>query len=119
MDGGSSWGEMVYDSAVPDPDCQGAVLGLPNGSLVFSNANSPSKRQNPSLRLGQVVMAQQRPKVEWSATTTQLATTTTAAGYSSVFQMPSGQLGVLWETEGGQPARGCRGEGCSIVLSLA
>ena len=118
MDGGSSWGEMVYDAAVPDPDCQGAVLGLPNGSLVFSNANSPSKRQNPSLRLGQIMMEQQKPKVEWSKTTTQLATTTTAAGYSTVFRLPGGRLGVLWETAGDQQ-RGCLGEGCSIALSFA
>jgi hypothetical protein len=32
--------------------------------------------------------------------------------------MASGRVGVLWETEGDQQARGCHGEGCSIVLSF-
>ena len=31
-----------------------------------------------------------------------------SAGYSSLFQQADGQVGVLWETEGDQPARGCR-----------
>jgi hypothetical protein len=47
-----------------------------------------------------------------------LAAPGTSAGYSSLFEMPDGRVGVLWETEGDQRERGCRGEGCSIVLSF-
>ena len=46
----------------------------------------------------------------------QLATATTSAGYSALFQRPDGRVGVLWETEGDVP--GCRGEGCSIAVSF-
>ena len=47
---------------------------------------------------------------------TQLATATTSAGYSALFQRPDGRVGVLWETEGDVP--GCRGQGCSIAVSF-
>ena len=46
----------------------------------------------------------------------QLATATTSAGYSALFQRPDGRVGVLWETEGDVP--GCRGQGCSIAVSF-
>ena len=112
-DGGRSWGETAFDgSVVPDPDCQGALIALANGSLAFSNANSPSVRVNPAVRLGEATAA----GVAWAAGATQLATGATSAGYSSIFEAADGRLGVLWETEGGQP--GCHGEGCSIVLSF-
>ena len=130
-DGGLSWSAMVYDSAVPDPDCQGAVLGLQNGSIAFSNANSATRRVNPTVRLGS--LARQQPtggaggtgggapgattgEVVWSTATTPLATATTSAGYSSLFETPDHRIGVLWETQGSKP--GCTGEGCSIVLSF-
>ena len=54
----------------------------------------------------------------WSPSVLPLAAPGTSAGYSSLFEMPDGRVGVLWETEGDQRARGCRGEGCSIVLSF-
>lgn len=78
-DGGSTWGEMVYDPAVPDPDCQGSIVALANGSLAFSNANDPTYRVNPSVRLGRVVGAGAQA-VEWDAAVTQLATTSASAG---------------------------------------
>ena len=136
-DGGLSWSAVLYDPSVPDPNCQGAVLGLRNGSIAFSNANSATARVNPSVRLGKVVGYSRRnggadsgsrsgpasssspalpSRVEWSATATGLATATTSAGYSSMFETPDGRVGVLWETDGHRP--GCTGEGCSIVLSF-
>ena len=138
-DGGLSWSAVLYDPSVPDPNCQGAVLGLRNGSIAFSNANSATARINPSVRLGKVVgysggrrnggadsgsrsgpASSSSPalpsRVEWSATATGLATATTSAGYSSMFETPDGRVGVLWETDGHRP--GCTGEGCSIVLSF-
>ena len=68
------------------------------------------------MRLGKIVGTPPAEALVWDARVTQLATATTSAGYSSLFQMPDGRIGVLWETEGGQ--QGCRGEGCSIVLSF-
>ena len=111
---GSSWGAMRFDSSVPDPDCQGAVMGLPNGSLAFSNAASPSGRHNMAVRLGRL---RGNDSVAWAGATP-LATPATAAGYSSLAELPGGRLGVLWETQGGGPARGCHGQGCEIVLSF-
>ena len=54
--------------------------------------------------------------LEWAANATQLATATTSAGYSALFQRKDGRVGVLWETEGDVP--GCRGQGCSIAVSF-
>ena len=116
-DGGTTWGDMVFDPAVPDPDCQGSIVGLSNGSLAFSNANDPRYRVNPSVRLGKVVGAG-AVTVQWESAVTQLAAAETTAGYSSIFETSGGKVGVLWETNGAQMARGCRGEGCSIVLSF-
>ena len=115
-DGGETWGDMVYDKAVPDPNCQGAVLALRNESIAFSNANSPTHRINPSVRLGEV--AANGLSVNWADTVTLLANEGTSAGYSSLFETSNGRIGVLWESEGDQPSRGCHGEGCSIVLSF-
>ena len=51
-DGGSTWQTILYDPSLPDPDCQGAIIALLNGSVCFSNANSPTQRQDLSVRLG-------------------------------------------------------------------
>ena len=112
-DNGTTWGGMRYDSSVPDPDCQGAVLGLANGTLAFSNAASPSSRTDLSVRLGSV----RGDSVAWSDATP--VGGGVAAGYSSLTELPGGRgLGVLWETQGGGTGRGCHGQGCEIVLSF-
>jgi hypothetical protein len=117
-DGGSTWSATVFDPAVPDPDCEGAVLGLANGSVAFSNANNPRRRVNPSIRLGRLVGTPPAQSLVWDAHAKPLATATTSAGYSTLCQDARGRVGVLWETEGEQVVRGCHGEGCSIVLSF-
>jgi len=96
-----------------DPDCQGAVLGLSNGSFVFSNPNSATERIDLSVRLGEGVVG---TTVEWSNHVISLAGETTSAGYSSLFESDNGSVGVLWETQG--QVKDCHGEGCSIVLSF-
>ena len=113
-DHGVTWSPTNYDNTtVMDPDCQGAVLGLSNGSFVFSNPNSATERIDLSVRLGEGVVG---TTVEWSNHVTSLAGETTSAGYSSLFESDNGSVGVLWETQG--QVKDCHGEGCSIVLSF-
>ena len=113
IDNGVTWSATTYDNAtVVDPDCQGSILGLRNGSFVFSNPNNPTQRIDLAVRLGNTVQGE----VAWSKHAVPLAATATSAGYSSLFESDQGQVGVLWETEGNDLK--CKGEGCSIVLSF-
>ena len=128
-DGGTTWGAMNYDAALRDPDCQGAVIALKNGSLAFSNANSATRRQDLAVRLGSVRVhhgGAQRSggahattaAVVWAKAAWPLGKRNTSAGYSSMLELGgTGRIGVLWETEGN--VEGCRGEGCSIVFSVS
>lgn len=112
---GMTWSSTMFDNTtVVDPDCQGAVLGLRNGSFVFSNPNSPTERIDLAVRLGNDVNGGGR--VAWSKNVVSLANERTSAGYSSLFESDNGSVGVLWETEGNGVK--CKGEGCSIVLSF-
>ncbi|MGI5877127.1 MAG: sialidase family protein [Christensenellales bacterium] len=49
-DGGHTFGEARIDRALPDPVCQGSLLGLPGGALLFSNCAS-EKRARLTVRL--------------------------------------------------------------------
>ena len=93
------------------------MLGLRNGSLLFSNPNSAitNSRVNPSVRLGEVVRVGGGGEVNWSTHAVPLASPTTSSGYSTMFEAEDGRVGVFWETEGDDDK--CRGQGCSIVLS--
>lgn len=120
-DGGTSWSQTTFDASVADPDSQGAVLGLANGSIAFSNPNCRSgTRRNQAVRVGSLADSN-ATVVEWADSYVRVgATPETPGGYSSIFQFQGndGRIGVLWETEGeGQHARGCHGI-CSIVLSF-
>mgnify|MGYP000604143471 CR=1 FL=1 len=118
-DGGTTWGQTSYDPSVPDPDCQGAILALSNGSVIMSNPNSATDRINLSVRLGDVlVRCEEEAVVTWAEEAVSLSTPQTFGAYSSIFQTPDGKIGVLWETEGDQASRGCTGGSCSIVLSF-
>ena len=115
-DEGESWSPIAFDSSVPDPDCQGSVIGLANGSVALSNANSPTARVDLSVRLGKLVGGPTAETLVWDRHVSRLASPGTAAGYSSLFQMVDGRVGVLWETDGHR--HDCKGEGCSIVISF-
>ena len=85
----------------------------------MSNPNSATDRVNPAVRLGEVlVRCEEEAVVVWDNVTAPLASEGTFGAYSSMFQAPDGRIGVLWETEGNQAARGCSGGSCSIVLSF-
>ena len=134
---GETWGSAAYDAmGTTDPDCQGAQLTLRNGSVLFANLDSATARVNPSLRLGELELvafesiakdhtdARRAGKensaaaMKWSKPrSVPGATALTVAGYSSLFEMSDGTIGVLWETSVSNQTK-CRGEGCSIVLSI-
>jgi len=112
-DNGMTWSKTIFDNTtVVDPDCQGSLLGLRNGSFVFSNPNNPLERIDLAVRLGNDMNGQ----IAWSENVVSLASEKTSAGYSSLFESDNGSVGVLWETEGNNVK--CHGEGCSIVLSF-
>lgn len=56
-DGGATWSQLADDPALTDPVCQASILRHPNTGaadkdvLLFSNAASPSKRANGTVRL--------------------------------------------------------------------
>jgi hypothetical protein len=73
---------------------------------------------NPSLRLGELVKNVAAREMKWSkAVSVPGANARTIAGYSSLFQMMDGAIGILWETSVANQTK-CRGEGCSIVFSI-
>lgn len=49
-DGGETFGETTEDPTLIDPVCQGSILRLPDGALVFSNPAS-KKREKLTVRL--------------------------------------------------------------------
>ena len=116
---GETWGSTAYDAnGTTDPDCQGAAITLRNGSVLFSNLDSATARMNPSLRLGELVKNVAAREMKWSkAVSVPGANARTIAGYSSLFQMMDGAIGILWETSVANQTK-CRGEGCSIVFSI-
>lgn len=55
-DGGISWGAIFSDKSLPEPICQGSLLGISGSGktksrLLFLNPADESKRQNMTLRL--------------------------------------------------------------------
>jgi sialidase-1 len=56
-DGGETWSELIYDTSLEDPGCQGCILSLTgpgpeqNGILLFTNAADPKKRIKGTIRL--------------------------------------------------------------------
>lgn len=85
----------------------------------MSNPNSATSREDLGVRLGEVlVRCEEEAVVVWDDDVAPLAAPGTFGAYSSMFQTADGRLGVLWETQGDQAARGCTGGSCSIVLSF-
>jgi sialidase-1 len=46
-DGGETWSPLVLDPALPDPACQGSVIGLADGGVLFAN---PAVRNTSDVR---------------------------------------------------------------------
>jgi sialidase-1 len=56
-DGGETWSELIYDTTLEDPGCQGSIVRLTwpgpeqKGILLFSNPAGKKKRMNGTIRL--------------------------------------------------------------------
>jgi sialidase-1 len=50
-DGGVTFDAVSPETALPDPSCNGGIAVLRKGVLVFTNAASPSRRENLTVRL--------------------------------------------------------------------
>lgn len=50
MDGGKTWSEIEHVAALPEPICQGNVLQMPGGPLLFSNPASNESRMRLTVR---------------------------------------------------------------------
>ena len=108
---------MYYDATVPDPDVAGAVFGLSDGRVAFSNPSSTTHRENMTLRIG-TLDASQASGITWDRGMVLAKSATEAAGYSSIFEGSDGKVGVLWETQGDDAFPNCYGGYCQIVLTL-
>ena len=111
------WSDMFFDATIPDPDVAGAVFGLSDGRIAFSNPSSTTYRENMTLRIGNLD-ASQASGITWEDSIVLAKSATEAAGYSSIFQGSDGKVGVLWETHGDDSFPNCYGGYCQIVLTL-
>ena len=87
-DGGMTWSDPVPVESMPDPVCQGSVVQLANGRVVFANPASDKRRVNLTLRLS-----------EDDGATWPLAKAMHAgpAGYSDLAAGKRGTLFILYE----------------------
>lgn len=91
-DDGATFGEFRYESALPEPCCQGSMLTVRHKDgeiIVFSNPASASERVNLMIH----------ETADGGATWTEGCTITEGpAAYSDLTQLNGGQLAVLYET---------------------
>jgi sialidase-1 len=88
-DGGLTWSPMRYEPALPEPEggCQGSMIALPNGRLLFSNPAS-------SLRERMTIHTSDDSGVTWA----ELAVLHAGpAAYSSLALLPDGYAACLYE----------------------
>ncbi len=92
-DGGETWTTPMPDAALIDPVCQGAILRLADGRLVFSNPADPQHRRNGTLRVS---------NDEGLSWTIAAVIEEGEFAYSVLAQLPSGEVLCLYEVpEGG------------------
>ena len=90
-DGGSTFGPMEHDAALPDPACNAGIMRTRwrgKDILVFTNAADPAKRRLLTVRLS------------YDGGRTWPASRVIQAGpaaYSTVIALPHGYVGVLYE----------------------
>lgn len=88
-DGGLTWDAMRRDDALVEPagGCQGSILRLPDGRLLFSNPAS-RKRERLTVRMSG------DEGVSWTETAVLHAG---PSGYSSLCALPDGRIACLFE----------------------
>ena len=92
-DGGETLGEVVRDEQLPEPVCQGAIIGYsakgkPTDHLLFVNPASIKRREHLTLR-----QSRDGGKV-WDEG---ISLDEGFAAYSDLVVMPSGDVGILYE----------------------
>ncbi len=43
-DGGDSWSALMFDDCLPQPDCQGSIIGLEDDTVILSHPSDPEGR---------------------------------------------------------------------------
>lgn len=93
-DAGQTWSGVRVAQDLPDPVCQGSMLDhrLPNGQwvLLFSNLNSPTKREKMTVRVST------DDGKTWSAGREIYSG---SAAYSDLVVQADGQIGLLYEKD--------------------
>jgi sialidase-1 len=94
-DAGESWDEIRVMKDLPDPVCQGSIINFSPQKrkpvLLFSNANSQTKRENLTVR------SSTDDGQTWSAGRVIYAG---PAAYSDLVIQQNGNIGVLYEKDG-------------------
>ena len=88
-DGGATFAPAAFDPRLIDPVCQGSIIRLSNGYLVFSNPAHAAKRENGMIRFS------------WDEGRTWPLSSSIEPGsfqYSSLVELPANRVGVLYET---------------------
>jgi sialidase-1 len=90
-DGGETWTDQHFDTQLPEPRCQGAILAVgkrKNQRLLFTNPADPTARKNMTL------------SISWDGGLNwlkKIAIHTSHAAYSDLVEMANGDIMVFYE----------------------
>ncbi len=101
-DGGITWGNIYSDKSLPEPICQGSLLGYyirktGNGRLLFINPADENKRQNMTLRMSS------DDGLTWEKSRVLFAG---PSAYADLTQLSNGNIGCLYEAGENNPYQG-------------
>jgi len=90
-DGGGTWTPIVHDQNLPCPKCQGSLVRLRDGSLLFSN---PDPREKPGSRIDLTIRLSHDEGKSWPFAK---RLHSGPSAYSSLAELPDGTLLCLYE----------------------
>ena len=101
-DSGITWGNIYSDKSLPEPICQGSLLGYlirktGNGRLLFINPADENKRQNMTLRMSS------DDGSTWEKSRVLFAG---PSAYVDLTQLSNGNIGCLYEAGENNPYQG-------------
>lgn len=106
-DGGTSWGNVTYDSTLISPVCQASILRA-DGALFFSNPGTSKGRVSGTVRKSLDDGASWKDALH-------ITDAKMGFAYSCLSRVPQpGKVGLLWETQCDQ----CDGPSCCSVFSV-